>query len=58
MRYWCFIWMFLWGSLLLGQEGGIITGIVSDAGNGEPMIAVNISVDRRTGTITGEEGEY
>ncbi len=42
----------------MGQEGGIITGTVRDAANGEAMIAVNISANKRSGTISGSEGEF
>jgi len=43
---------------LQGQREGTVQGRVLDAESGEPMIAVNISVDRRTGTISGEAGEF
>ncbi|MCK4749358.1 MAG: TonB-dependent receptor plug domain-containing protein, partial [Bacteroidales bacterium] len=57
MKYAWIIGLVLWGAILVGQEGGTINGIVKDAAGGEPMIAVNISADRRTGTISGQEGE-
>jgi len=46
------------GSILLGQGRGEISGVVLDAENGEPMVAVNISADRRTGTASDEQGEF
>jgi hypothetical protein len=41
-----------------GQSRGKVTGIIRDAGTGEPMIAVNISADRQSGTISGDSGEF
>jgi outer membrane cobalamin receptor len=58
MRYFLAIGLFICSLALLGQEGGTITGRVRDAADGKPMVAVNISADRRTGTITGQEGEF
>jgi iron complex outermembrane receptor protein len=42
----------------LGQNTGSVTGIILDAKSGEPMIAVNISADRQSGTVSGENGEF
>ncbi|MEN8203430.1 MAG: TonB-dependent receptor [Bacteroidota bacterium] len=46
------------GSLLLGQNRGGISGVVLDAESAEPMLAVSISVDKRTGTISDIEGKF
>lgn len=45
------------GICLHGQENGTVTGSVRDA-EGEIMIAVNISADKRSGTTSDENGEY
>ncbi len=58
MRYFLATGLFIYGMALLGQEGGTITGVVRDAADGKSMVAVNISADRRTGTITGQDGEF
>ncbi|MFH0756621.1 MAG: TonB-dependent receptor [Bacteroidota bacterium] len=58
MKYLLLLWLVFAGALLQGQDGGTITGIVSDASDGKPMIAVNISANRRTGTISGEKGAF
>ncbi len=42
----------------LGQNTGSVTGIILDAKSGEPMIAVNISADRQSGTVSDEYGEF
>ncbi len=52
------LWILLSGVTLMGQEGGRITGTVRDAANGEAMVAVNISANKRSGTISGSEGEF
>ncbi|MFO7670428.1 MAG: TonB-dependent receptor [Bacteroidales bacterium] len=41
-----------------GQNTGSVTGIILDAKTREPMIAVNISADRQSGTVSGEYGEF
>jgi len=46
------------GRGLLAQESGTITGVVTDAETGKPMVAVNISADHRSGTITDEQGAF
>ncbi len=51
-------WLFFPGQLLSGQAHGTISGTVVDAGSGEPLIAVNISADRRSGTATDLNGEF
>ncbi len=58
MKYLLLLWLVFAGTLLRGQDGGTITGIVSDASDGKPLVAVNISANRRTGTITGKRGEF
>ena len=52
------ILLILTGSWLFGQDRGAVRGLVRDAESGEPMVAVNISADRRTGTISDLNGEY
>ncbi len=51
-------WLFFPGQLLSGQTHGTISGTVVDEGSGEPLIAVNISVDRRSGTATDLNGVF
>lgn len=58
MKYAVVIGLVLSGTLLLGQDRGTVAGTVRDAASGEPLVAVNISADRRTGTISGQEGEF
>lgn len=58
MKYIASIWLILTGTMIFGQEKGIITGTVRDAKTGEPMVAVNISADRRSGTSSDLEGNY
>jgi len=50
--------LILSGPKLLGQDKATITGMVSDAESKEPLVAVNISVDRKAGTITDQDGRY
>jgi len=52
------ILLILIGSYLAGQDTGLVTGTVTDAGSEDPMVAVNISADRRSGTISGQDGEF
>ena len=52
------ILLFLGGQFSNAQEKGIISGSVSDAFSGEPLIAANISVDRHSGTSTDLKGEF
>jgi outer membrane receptor protein involved in Fe transport len=51
-------WFILAAMDLHGQNDGEVQGRVVDAENGEPMVAVNISADRRSGTISDESGEF
>jgi len=46
------------GQMIYAQARGTVSGTVIDAVSGEPMIAVNISVDRGTGTATDLDGNY
>lgn len=41
-----------------GQVKGTISGTVSDAGTGESLVAVNISSNKRSGTITDLNGAF
>lgn len=43
---------------LAGQEGGLLTGTVTDQDSGSPLEAVSVVVNRRSGTITGRDGAY
>lgn len=43
---------------LLAQETGHLYGTVSDGGEGGAMVSVNVSADKRTGTITDEQGRF
>lgn len=52
------ILLILTGSVVFGQETGEIWGSVYDRQNGEPMLAVNISADRSTGTTSNEKGKF
>lgn len=46
------------GQLLTAQTSGSVSGTVKDAGSKEPLIAVNVSADRRTGTATDLNGAF
>lgn len=46
------------GSVLLAQDPGVISGVVLDADSGEPMLAVSISLDRKSGTVSDQEGKF
>jgi outer membrane cobalamin receptor len=50
--------LILSGPKLFGQDKAIITGRVCDAESKEPLVAVNISADRRAGTVTDQDGRY
>lgn len=52
------IFFILIGSWLFGQDRGMITGMVLDSKSGEPMVAVNISADRRSGTVSDLDGRF
>ena len=58
MKYLVSLLFILAAVSLNGQREGTVQGRVLDAESGEPMVAVNISADRRTGTISGEAGEF
>ena len=53
----CFIFL-LAARSVSGQKQAWVTGKVTDASGGEPLIAVNISANRRSGTISDQEGSY
>ena len=42
----------------IGQERGVVRGLVLDDASGNPMLAVNISADRRTGTSSEDDGKF
>ncbi|MDF1574508.1 MAG: TonB-dependent receptor [Bacteroidales bacterium] len=46
------------GKALWGQAQGSVTGQVTDAGSGDPLIAVHVSTDRHTGTTTDLNGAF
>ncbi len=58
ITWFIFILVCLPGKLVLGQENGTVSGRVSNAASGEPLIAANISVDRHSGTSTDLKGEF
>lgn len=43
---------------VLGQNTGTLTGVIRDAGSGDPMIATSISADRQKGAISDERGAF
>ncbi|MCP4311705.1 MAG: TonB-dependent receptor [Bacteroidetes bacterium] len=51
------IFLFFFGTMW-GQKSGTLTGTITDVETGEPMIAVNISANRQSGTISGEDGGF
>jgi len=50
--------MIMPGQLMSGQAPRSVTGRVIDASSGEPLIAVHVSADRRSGTTTDLEGAF
>jgi len=58
VRTYIFILLLLFSGVLLGQKSATLTGIITDAESGEPMVAVNISANRQSGTISGSDGAY
>lgn len=58
MRLNIFYFFLLFSLPLLGQDEGKVSGTIRDAESGEPLIAASISADRKSGTISGEEGEF
>jgi len=44
--------------ILNAQTQGTVSGSIRDAGSGEPLIAVNISSERQSGTASGLNGEF
>jgi iron complex outermembrane receptor protein len=45
-------------SNLIAQKKGNVNGNILDAETMEPLVAVNISIDRRSGTISDNEGNF
>lgn len=58
MRLQFLVVLLFFGVRMIGQHAGTLTGTVTDAETGEAMIAVNISANRQSGTISGGNGEY
>ena len=58
MRQLLFVIFALTGTFLQSQETGTLVGTVYDRQTGEPMVAVNISADRSTGTTTNDQGKF
>lgn len=46
------------GKMISGQARGTVSGTVRDAASGEPLIAVNVSIDGSRGTATDINGYY
>ena len=45
-------------SSLMAQEKGTVTGNILDAETQDPLVAVNVSVDRHSGTISDHDGKF
>jgi len=58
IAFFLILWALQPGQFLNGQVRASISGRVIDAGSGEPMVAVNISANKSSGTATGMNGEY
>jgi hypothetical protein len=43
---------------LIAQGRGFVTGIILDTETGKPMVAVNISANKRSGTVSDQEGNF
>lgn len=52
------LWLLQAGQFSNAQAQGTVSGRVSDAGSGEPLLAVNVIADSRTGTATDFNGTY
>lgn len=52
------LWVLQPSQILNGQSQASISGRITDALSGEPMVAVNISANKSTGTATGINGEF
>jgi outer membrane cobalamin receptor len=52
------LWVLQGGQILTAQSQGSVSGMVSDADSGEPLIAVHVSVNGQLGTTTGLHGEF
>lgn len=58
MKYLTLIILLFCSPFLAGQEEGTIHGTVRESEGGDPMVAVNISANRSTGTISGARGGF
>jgi len=58
MRLYIFTILLFFCCALIGQGTGTLEGKILDDESGEAMIAVNISANRQSGTISGEDGSY
>ena len=59
MKRWLFLLIIGFSAFSsMAQEKGTVTGIVLDAETREPLVAVNISADRHSGTVTDDEGTF
>lgn len=43
---------------LIAQDNGFVTGIILDTETGNPMEAVTVSANKRSGTISDQEGKF
>lgn len=58
MRLHIFTILLFFCNVISGQGNGTLEGTILDADSGEPMIAVNISANRQSGTISNEDGTF
>ena len=58
ITWFIFVLVVLPGKLVIGQENGSVSGLVTDSVSGEPLLAVSVIVDRRSGTITNLNGAF
>ena len=58
MRLFIFTLLLFFYPSLFGQNEGVLEGVILDARSGKPMIAVNISANRQSGTISSEDGSF
>ena len=52
------VWLLSPGQVVAGQASGSVSGTVIDAGSREPLIAVNVTAGRQTGTATDLNGAF
>ena len=57
-RWLVYLIIMLSASHLIAQGKGIVTGIILDAEIGNPIETVNVSADKRSGTISDIEGKF